>query len=200
MKNTLQPITTLNPINSHSLKLRGEDATVELRFLEHDILGVSGSILVNTPPAALWQALTEYDNLHNTLPKVVLSRLVSREQGSVVLEQTGKTGIFFFEITVRFRLKVKEEPFDSIAFEQVDGDFSIYRGHWKLEPAEGCLCTLLTYSAEIRPDFFAPSFLVAFVQRQDLPEILKAHKKRAESLWREQEREEERKQQQNLLS
>jgi hypothetical protein len=65
---------------------------------------------------------------------------------------------------------------------------------------EGRLCTILTYSAEIRPDFFAPSFLVAFVQRQDLPEILKAHKKRAESIWKEQEREEEREQQQNLLS
>ncbi|ABB23432.1 SRPBCC family protein [Pelodictyon luteolum] len=187
MQNKPQSIDSFVPTHPLPGILRAGEATVQLRFLENDILGVSGAILVNAPPALLWHALTEYDNLHNTLPKVVQSRLVSRQQGSVVLEQTGKTGIFFFEITVRFRLKVREDPFNAIAFEQVDGDFSIYRGSWKLEPVEDGIRTLLSYSAEIRPDFFAPSFLVGFVQRQDLPEILKAHKKRAESLWKEQQ-------------
>lgn len=150
-----------------------------MELLPDGILSVRGRILVRAPRRRVWQAVTDYPNLHRTLPKVKESRLLSREGSSAVLEQTGRTGILFVELTVRFRLRVEEEPPRSVLFRQEEGDFSIYRGRWDMDEREGG--TILSYSALLRPKFFAPPFLVAFVQRQDLPDILRAHRRTAEA-------------------
>ncbi len=161
--------------------LEGE-AVISLAFLPDDVIGVSGQIFINATPENVWRALTDYDNLSKNLPKVVSSRVVERHGNEIILDQTGKTGIFIFERIVHFRLKLCEEYLKRIIFEQVEGDLSIYRGSWVLETPPEVSGTVLSYVAEIKPDFFAPPLLVSFVQRQDLPQILKAHKQRAESL------------------
>ena len=78
-------------------------------------------------------------------------------------------------------MKLYEEYLKRISFEQTDGDLSVYRGEWLLESTPELSGTVLSYMAEIKPLFFAPPILVSFVQRQDLPGILKAHKQRAEA-------------------
>ncbi|MBM3422283.1 MAG: SRPBCC family protein [Chlorobi bacterium] len=163
--------------------LRGE-TVIDLEFLPDDTTGVSAKIFIDAPPEAVWAALTDYDNLSATLPKVVSSRAAERHGTTVLLDQTGKTGIFFFEKTVTFRLRVEEEYLRRIRFEQVSGDFETYRGTWAIEELPERNGTILLYEAEIKPAFFAPAVLVSFVQRQDLPGILKAHKRRAETLSR----------------
>jgi L-amino acid N-acyltransferase YncA len=40
---------------------------------------------------------------------------------------------------------------------------------------------MLTFRAKIKPDFFAPAMFVREVQQNDLPKVLAAMKKRAES-------------------
>ncbi|WP_076791421.1 SRPBCC family protein [Chlorobium sp. KB01] len=162
-------------------RLKEGEPIVELAFLPHDIVKVDGKILIAAPAEHVWKALTDYDNLHNTLPKVIASRVVERKENEVTLDQTGKTGIFFFEKTVYFRLRLREELLKKVIFEQVEGDFSVYRGEWILESSDSLEGTILSYHAEIRPLFFAPPILVSFVQWQDMPGILKAHKKTAEA-------------------
>ena len=164
--------------------LQGE-ILIDLAFLPDDVIGAKGRIFIDAWLEAVWNSLTDYDNLSRTLPKVVASRVVARNGNEIILEQTGRTGIFFFEKTVNFRLKVTEKDPQRIEFQQESGDFSVYRGAWILEPAPKGNGTLLTYEAELKPDFFAPPILVSFVQRQDLPGILRAHKHRAETLSRD---------------
>jgi len=160
-------------------RLLSGEVPVEMEILPDGTISVLGRILVRAARRRVWQALTDYPNLHRRLPKVRESRLLSREGATVVLEQTGRTGILFVEITVRFRLRVEENEPESVLFRQEEGDFSVYRGRWDLEEREEG--TLLSYSALLRPKFFAPPFLVAFVQRQDLPDILRAHRRTAET-------------------
>ncbi|NTU96859.1 MAG: cyclase [Chlorobiaceae bacterium] len=170
-------------MDEHAIKRLSEgEVQVTVQSLPGDIIGVTGMVLINSEPEHVWTALTDYDNLHRNLPKVVSSRLVSRTGNDVVIEQTGKTGIFIFEKTVHFLLKVHEDYRKSITFEQESGDFRIYRGEWRLGTIPGTRGTLLVYNAEIKPAFFAPPILVGFVQYQDLPGILRAHKERAEML------------------
>jgi len=161
--------------------LEGE-ILIDLEFLPDDVVGVSGNIYINATHDKVWATLTDYDNLSKNLPKVISSRVVARNGKEIILSQTGKTGIFIFEKTLHFSLKVREEYPKKISFEQEEGDFSVYRGNWVLESCGTESGILLSYNAEIKPHFFAPPILVSFVQRQDLPGILKAHKLKAESL------------------
>ncbi len=159
--------------------LRG-DILIDLSFLDDDITSVTGGIHIEASPETVWETLTDYDNLSKTLPKVITSRSFGRNKNDITLEQTGRTGILFFEKTVNFLLNVHEEYPDRISFEQLSGDFHIYKGEWKLETKKSCEGTFLRYRATIKPKFFAPPLLVSFVQRQDLPGILTAHKQHTE--------------------
>ncbi|MEI6846786.1 MAG: SRPBCC family protein [Chlorobiaceae bacterium] len=163
-------------------RLEKGEVLVDLAFLPDDVVGVAAKILVDAAPDEVWKALTDYNNLSKTLPKVLSSRLVERKDNEVILDQTGKTGIFIFEKTVSFQLRVQEEYSKKrIFFEQVTGDFSVYSGEWVLETSSTLKGTVLSYQAKIKPLFFAPPILVSFVQWQDLPGIMKAHKQTAEA-------------------
>ncbi len=176
---TLCPGKTPEPLRTRLLK--GE-ITVDLTWLENDTTGVLSSVFIKASAASIWEAISDYNNLSRTLPKVVSSRIVERHGNEVRIEQTGRTGILIFERTVRFVLQAREEKPVRIVFHQIEGDFETYEGEWTIEPLEtdgGCL---LHYRATLKPAFFAPAILVSFVQRQDLPGVLGAHKQRAESL------------------
>lgn len=170
-------------MNETELKqLQKGDILINLTYLPDDVVSVSSKIHIVAPPASVWKTLTDYDNLSSYLPKVLSSKVVERHGNEITLDQIGKTGIFIFEKIVHFRLKITEEYPNNISFGQVDGDFDVYRGKWVLETSPAIQGTVLSYHAEIKPLFFAPPILVIFVQRQDLPGILKAHKQRAEAL------------------
>ncbi|NTU44471.1 MAG: cyclase [Chlorobiaceae bacterium] len=174
--------STMEQHSSEISRLKSGETLVDLAFLANDIVKVNGKILIDAPIECVWKALTDYDHLNKTLPKVVASSIVERKGNEVMLDQTGKTGIFFFEKTVNFRLRLREEYLKKVSFEQVEGDFSVYRGEWILESRDSLKGTILSYHAEIKPLFFAPPILVSFVQWQDMPGILRAHKKTAEAL------------------
>ena len=163
-------------------QLEKGDVLINLTCRPHDVVSISSKIYIDAPPSKVWKVLTDYDNLSKYLPKVMSSRIIERNNNEIILEQTGKTGIFIFEKVVHFRLQIKEECPDTITFKQIDGDFEVYQGKWKLETSDAFPGTILGYDAEIKPHFFAPPILVSFFQRQDLPGILKAHKQRAEAL------------------
>ena len=163
-------------------RLQHGEILINLTHLPDDVVGVSSIIHINATPAKIWETLTNYNNLSRYLPKVVASKLIERKGNEVILDQTGKTGIFIFEKNVHFRLKITEEYPNKISFEQIEGDFDLYRGAWLLETSHTMQGTVLSYNAEIKPHFFAPPILVSFVQRQDLPGILTAHKKKAETV------------------
>ncbi|MBV5327705.1 MAG: SRPBCC family protein [Chlorobium sp.] len=168
-------------IDREKRKLMRGEIVIDLAFLPDDVIGVCGKIFIAAPPEAIWKTLTDYNNLSETLPKVLSSKLVGQHGNTIILDQTGRTGIFFFEKTVSFQLKLEEEYLKRVSFEQLNGDFSIYRGEWIIIPMAETEGFVLVYHAEIKPAFFAPPILVSFVQRQDLPGIFKAHKQRAES-------------------
>ncbi|MEC9487476.1 MAG: SRPBCC family protein [Prosthecochloris sp.] len=163
--------------------LKGE-IIVELDWLEHDRTGVRSSICIHASPDAVWKTISDYDRLDQTLPKVIESHEVERRDSTVTIEQTGRTGILIFERTVHFVLQATEEDRRRISFHQIEGDFDTYEGEWLIEPLAEPACCLLHYRAVIKPAFFAPAILVSFVQRQDLPGILGAHKKQAELLMK----------------
>ena len=154
---------------------------VTLSNLENMVIGVTGEIYIGSQPEKVWTVLTDYDNLKNFIPNIIESGLLKDKGDEKIIVQTGRTEIFLFKKTSHIKLKVKEEYFKHIYFEQIGGDFKVYKGEWILEYYQEAQGTFLTFKSEVKPDFFAPLFITRYVQKRDLPIILEAIKRRVES-------------------
>lgn len=159
--------------------LRGE-THVAVHFRENGLIDAEGAIYIAAPAETVWNILTDYDRLAETIPKVAESRLVEDRGDEKIIDQTGRSGFLFIEKSVRILLAVREQFPRRLFFEQIEGDFSVYRGEWRFMPDENGGGAFVGWSATLKPDFFAPPFLVSFVQHQDLPTVLQAVKNLAE--------------------
>ncbi|MBA3016576.1 MAG: cyclase [Desulfobacteraceae bacterium] len=161
-------------------QIKGE-IIVTLSNLENMVIGVTGEIYIGSQPEKVWTVLTDYDNLKNFIPNIIESGLLKDKGDEKIIVQTGRTEIFLFKKTSHIKLKVKEEYSKHIYFEQVGGDFKVYKGEWILEYYQEAQGTFLTFKSEVKPDFFAPLSITRYVQKRDLPIILEAIKGRVES-------------------
>ena len=168
------------PEVSRQKLLRGE-TLVNVSYLENDVIDASGAVFIAAKPETIWNILVDYNHLSEKIPKVVESRLIEDKGSEKIISQTGKSGIFFIERSVHIVLKVKEDFLRKLSFEIIEGEFKVYRGQWNFEPSEKDEGTFLSWQARLKPDFFAPPFLVSFVQHQDLPTMLQAIRKLAET-------------------
>ena len=162
-------------------KLQNGEVVVNTTALDDGITSVTARIYIDASPEHIWQAITDYDNQKNFVPKVIDSGLISDNGSEQVMFQTGRTGVLFFRKTVHIKLRMKGEPNRRLEFRQIEGDFKVYQGEWVIENTSGGKGAMLTFKAEIKPDFFAPSYFIRSVQEKDLPMVLNAMKKRAES-------------------
>ncbi|ASQ90036.1 cyclase [Prosthecochloris sp. GSB1] len=160
--------------------LRGE-THVAVSFRENGLIDAEGAIYIAATAETVWNILTDYDRLAETIPKVAESRLVEERGDEKIVDQTGRSGFLFIEKSVRILLEVREQFPRRLSFEQIEGDFSMYRGEWRFLPDENGAGVFVGWSATLKPDFFAPPFLVSFVQYQDLPTVLRAIKRLAEN-------------------
>ncbi|MGR3301170.1 MAG: SRPBCC family protein [Candidatus Scalindua sp.] len=184
----LYPVTVLSMTETSSDTLSVEkenqikgEIIVTLSNLENKVIGVTGEIYIGFQPEKVWTVLTDYDNLNNFIPFMIESRLLKDKGDEKIIVQAGRTGIFLFKRTSHIKLKVKEEYFNHIYFEQISGDFKVYKGEWILEYYQEAQGTFLTFKGEVKPDFFAPLFITRYVQKRDLPITLEAIKRRVES-------------------
>jgi hypothetical protein len=97
------------------------------------------------------------------------------------LEQRGDAGVLFFRVAVRVVLEIVEHPLERIAFRAVGGDMKSMQGHWALRREGETL--LVSYEAEIEPDFWLPPWIGDMVLRTSVEkqvsgvvkEMLKRH-------------------------
>ncbi|MBN1928846.1 MAG: SRPBCC family protein [Chlorobiaceae bacterium] len=158
-----------------------QEISVHTTNLEDGVTGVTGSVYIAASPKHVWAAITDYNNHKYFVPKLIDSGLISDNGREQVMFERGKTDILFFRKTVYIKLSLQGEYPKRLDFRQLEGDFKVYEGKWLLEKAPDGKGTLLTFNARIKPDFFAPAMFVSKVQKHDLPMVLAAMKKRAES-------------------
>lgn len=175
------PETSFDTLSVEKEKQIKGEIIVTLSNLENMVIGVTGEIYIGSQPEKVWTVLTDYDNLKNFIPHIIESGLLKNKGDEKIIVQTGRTGIFLFKKTSHIKLKVKEEYLKHIYFEQIIGDFKVYKGEWILEYYQEAQGTFLTFKAEVKPDFFAPLFIIRHIQKRDLPIILEAIKRRVES-------------------
>jgi ribosome-associated toxin RatA of RatAB toxin-antitoxin module len=155
--------------------------TVQTSDLDNGITGVVGKVYIEASPKNVWSVITDYNNHKSFVPKLIDSGLISDNGHEQVMFERGKTGILLFRKTVYIKLSIRGDYPQRLSFRQIEGDFKVYEGDWLIERTPDGKGSTLTFRAKIKPDFFAPAAFVRKVQENDLPMVLAAMKKRAES-------------------
>ena len=121
--------------------------------------------------AVAWNVLTDYDHLQAFVTSMRSSRVRSRGDGFLMVEQESVGKALLFKRTFRVLLKVREEPRQSIAFEDVSGvSFARYEGSWTLKETPAGV--EVTYRLTAKGGFIAPGFVMRGASRKMVEELL----------------------------
>jgi ribosome-associated toxin RatA of RatAB toxin-antitoxin module len=105
-----------------------------------------------------WEVLTDYERLHEFVPDLRSSTLLSRNGQEVIVEQHSESGFLFLTQKIRMVVRVIEQPYSNIDVALVAGDMRSYSAHWELAPStqNGIAGTRILFSGVMEPDFFVP--------------------------------------------
>jgi ribosome-associated toxin RatA of RatAB toxin-antitoxin module len=168
----------------HSSVLFGEKGDgAELEFKQENGLSVViGWIEIPVSQEIIWAVLTDYDNFETFIPNMTESRILKKEKnGQIHLEQVTVQGFLFFKKRLRIVLDVVEVPFKRVAFSLIEGDFETYRGDWEIDIQQTPI--RVYFHLWMRPDFFAPRFLLRRILRNSGQQALEAVRNEALRRW-----------------
>lgn len=160
-------------------KLQTGKVIVKVKSDKNNIVQINAKIFIPASVKNTWQVLTQYNQLSDYVPHMKKSHVVKNTEREKMVYQKGRTGVFLFYRTSELTMRVEEKKYQRIDFEQIKGDFKIYKGHWQLQRSTNPKGTFLEYHASIKPDFFAPQFVVRYIEKRDIPLVMKALKKEA---------------------
>ncbi|HXN05483.1 MAG TPA: SRPBCC family protein, partial [Nitrospiria bacterium] len=143
-------------------------------------IALSAELDIPASPEKVWKTLADYDHLPDFLPKMKTSRMISRRDHNVVVEQSSETRFFFFRKTIAVTLNILEKPIEEIAFSNLDGNMELFSGKWLLKGSEDGKSTQLRYQLEFKPSFFAPRWIVRHTIEREVAEQLQLISKEAQ--------------------
>lgn len=87
-----------------------------------DTFYVSGRASVAVDPRIVWETITDYERMREFLPNIEHTRVVARNGSRVIVECLGFFPLFFFDIPVRVRLAVQQQPYERIVARSEPGE------------------------------------------------------------------------------
>ena len=135
---------------------------------------IHGKVTIPSAQHDVWSVITDYDEIESFISNVTDAQEISRNGSSIVIYQKGKTRFLIFAKTVEVTLEVQEFSQDSIRFEILEDPFHHYSRQWSLLTLSNAGSVELAYEAVVKPNFFAPRFLVKRVMQNEFRSSLKA--------------------------
>jgi len=133
-----------------------------------DALLIEASIEAEADLRQIWRVLTDYDRLAEFMPGMRASRLVMREAGKAIVDQTGVMRVLFFDVALDVRLRVDEEPYQRISSRAIGGNLKEFAAVYVLPGTQGR--SRLVYRGRLVPDFFVPPLVGVFALRASFEE------------------------------
>ncbi|MEM7062222.1 MAG: SRPBCC family protein [Cyanobacteria bacterium P01_B01_bin.77] len=120
------------------------------------------AVAIPCPLEQVWKILTDYEKLSDFVPNLTSSRLLSRPDGGIRLEQIGAQCFLNFKFCARVILDMTEVFPQEIGFSMVEGDFKKFIGRWSLKPAllDEQDATVLSYELVVQPPLAMPVQLI----------------------------------------
>jgi len=122
-----------------------------------------GESLIEAPARFIFQILMDYDNFHRITSGITETRFLPADENGRRLGYTRVDSCILF-----FCRKILAATADRILTEAIPerSDFAYNRTQWLLEPVENG--TLVTYDAEVEPDFWFPRLIGEWAIRRKL--------------------------------
>ncbi|MEN9879050.1 MAG: hypothetical protein RLZZ158_2089 [Cyanobacteriota bacterium] len=155
------------------LTLPFEPIEQEIERLPGATRRLAAQLLLPLGAEAVWEVLTDYEQLQSFIPNLVRSRLLSRDGCKVLLEQTGGQRFAGLCFTASVRLELLERREDGIlGFRMVAGDFRRFEGAWTVSgDGQGLR---LRYELLVQACMGMPISLIEQRLRDDLASNLRA--------------------------
>jgi carbon monoxide dehydrogenase subunit G len=139
---------------------------------EGEFVSVKASAEVNADLPTAWEVVTDYDHLAEFIPDMRSSRVVRRDEGSVLVEQKGEFGFFFFRQAIDVILSVSEQPPRRIVARTVAGNLKDMEASYELKASASGV--RLDYAGRFVPDFFLPPLIGIPLVRRSLERRLRS--------------------------
>ncbi|MFT3842642.1 MAG: SRPBCC family protein [Myxococcaceae bacterium] len=138
--------------------------------------GATRSIVIAAPMDKVFSIITDYERYSEFLPEVKRIRTANRRGNEVDVQYEAS-----IVKTIKYTLRLKEEGPTKVSWSFIEGEFmKDNKGGWLLEDA-GNGQTKATYSIEVALGALVPKTVVTALIDTQLPKMLEAFKKRAES-------------------
>ena len=87
-----------------------------------DTFYVNARASVAVDPRVAWDTLTDYEHMRDFLPNIERSKVIARQGTRLTVEHVGQFPLFFFDIPVRVRLAVTQQPYERIVARSEPGE------------------------------------------------------------------------------
>jgi ribosome-associated toxin RatA of RatAB toxin-antitoxin module len=153
-----------------------EVAVKQLMKNEHPMFEVNATGFVRATQQQAWQVLTDYGRLHEFVPDLRSSALLSRDGHEAIVEQRSQSGFLFLSQTIHMIVRVKEQPYSVIDVALVSGDMRDYSAHWELLPSaqNGIGGTHVTFEGMMEPAFFVPPVIGKSIVQVNVKRMVEA--------------------------
>jgi ribosome-associated toxin RatA of RatAB toxin-antitoxin module len=87
-----------------------------------DTFYVNARANVAVDPRVAWDTITDYEHMRDFLPNIEHSKVIARQGTRLTVEHVGQFPLFFFDIPVRVRLAVTQQPFERVVARSEPGE------------------------------------------------------------------------------
>ena len=137
-----------------------------------DVLQVEASAELEGSLENAWQVLTDYGRFAEFVPALQVSRVISRDHNTAVVEQKGEARLLFFSYPIDVRLAITEKPREQVVSRAVTGNFREMQSTYALEARQGRV--FLRYSGRLEPDFYVPPLIGTYLLRTNVESMFRA--------------------------
>lgn len=128
-----------------------------------------GESIIQAPPEFIYNTLMDYDNFHRLAGGIAETRYLESDDPDELLGYTRiDSCVLFFCKSVEKVERIEATEFSEISTEAIpaQSDFVFNESRWLMEETEGG--TLVTYDAEMEPDFWMPPLITKWAIRYKL--------------------------------
>jgi coenzyme Q-binding protein COQ10 len=139
--------------------------------------GASREIEVEARPETVFRIVTDYEAYPEFIDEIVESEILTSADHLVECRFVAEIAKKRFQYTLR----LEHRPFERTRWTLLSGDFKQNTGGWDFRPVDEGIRTHVTYTVEIDLGLLIPKFIVNTLVGANMPKMLEAVKKRAET-------------------